>query len=76
MEASTLSHRAPILIDQGTADNFLAEQLYPELFAKMCDAASHPLTLRMQEGYDHGYFFIQTFMQDHLRHHALQLISL
>ncbi len=65
-----------ILIDQGTADPFLADgQLLPEKFAAASAAVHQPLVLRMQEGYDHGYYFIQTFMADHLRHHA-QALSL
>jgi S-formylglutathione hydrolase len=61
----------PILIDQGTADPFLAQQqLLPEVFEAACAKAGQPLILRMQEGYDHSYFFIATFMADHLRHHA------
>ena len=63
----------PILIDQGTADKFLAEQLYPQVFADSCRQSGTSCTLRMQEGYDHGYYFISTFMEDHLRHHAAQL---
>ena len=51
-----------ILVDQGTADKFLDEQLKPELLAAACKAAGQPLELRMREGYDHGYFFIQTFI--------------
>ncbi|MEI2415438.1 S-formylglutathione hydrolase [Orrella sp. JC864] len=62
-----------ILIDQGLADQFLAEQLYPEAFEAACQAVGQPLTLRRHEGYDHGYFFISTFMQDHLAFHASQL---
>jgi S-formylglutathione hydrolase len=65
----------PILIDQGTADQYLAEQLLPEKFAAAADKAGQPLKLRMQPGYDHGYYFIQTFMADHLRHHAEQLAA-
>jgi S-formylglutathione hydrolase len=61
---------APILIDQGTADQFLTEQLLPEKFAAAAAKTGQRLTLRMQPGYDHGYYFIQTFMADHLRHHA------
>ncbi|WP_353236610.1 S-formylglutathione hydrolase [Diaphorobacter ruginosibacter] len=65
---------AGILIDQGMADKFLMEkQLLPETFETACVKAGQPLTLRMQPGYDHGYYFIQTFMEDHLRHHAAQL---
>jgi S-formylglutathione hydrolase len=62
-----------ILIDQGLADKFLAEQLHPHLFEAACRAAGQPLTLRRQEGYDHGYYFISTFIADHLRHHARQI---
>lgn len=64
-----------ILIDQGTHDQFLEVQLHPETFADACQAAGQKLTLRMQPGYDHGYFFIQTFMADHLRHHAAALCA-
>ncbi len=64
---------APILVDQGTADRFLAEQLNPGLFADACRDAGQALELRMQAGYDHGYYFIQTFMDEHLRWHARQL---
>ena len=62
-----------ILIDQGLADKFLAEQLYPEAFEQACAQAGQPLELRRHEGYDHGYFFIQTFVADHLRFHRRQL---
>jgi len=62
-----------ILIDQGDADNFLDVQLRPELFAEACADVGQPLTLRMQPGYDHSYFFIATFIEDHLRHHAAAL---
>jgi len=61
---------AEILIDQGAGDSFLEEQLKPNLFQEACAKAHQNLTLRMQEGYDHSYFFIQTFIEDHLRHHA------
>jgi S-formylglutathione hydrolase len=63
-------HPAPILIDQGDADQFLAEQLKPQKFADAAAKSGQVLTLRMQPGYDHGYYFIQTFIPDHLRHHA------
>ena len=59
-----------ILIDQGGADPFLADQLRPELFAEACKDAGQPMELRYQPGYDHGYFFVATFIGDHLRHHA------
>lgn len=62
--------RLPLLVDQGGADTFLEEQLKPELLEAACAAAGHPLTLRMQPGYDHSYFFIASFMGDHIRHHA------
>ncbi|ANA34061.1 S-formylglutathione hydrolase [Ralstonia mannitolilytica] len=62
-----------ILVDQGEADKFLAEQLYPDDFAAACAAAGQPLQLRRHPGYDHGYYFIQTFIEDHLLHHAAQL---
>jgi S-formylglutathione hydrolase len=63
----------PLLVDQGTRDKFLAEQLLPEQLREACAAVGQPLTLRMQEGYDHSYFFVSTFMEDHLRHHAAAL---
>ncbi|WP_439134596.1 S-formylglutathione hydrolase [Pseudomaricurvus sp.] len=62
-----------LLVDQGDADNFLAEQLKPELLQQACEQAGVPLTLRMQPGYDHSYFFIASFIEDHLRFHAAQL---
>lgn len=75
-DASELMARAAnpfpegILIDQGLADKFLAEQLYPEAFEAACARAGQPLTLRRHAGYDHGYYFIQSFIADHLAHHA------
>lgn len=62
-----------ILIDQGLADKFLVEQLKPELFEAACRNVGQSLKLRRHGGYDHGYFFISTFMEDHLRHHAAVL---
>ena len=62
-----------ILVDQGDADQFLTEQLRPELLQAACLEAGIPLTLRMQHGYDHSYFFISTFLADHLRWHAAHL---
>jgi S-formylglutathione hydrolase len=59
-----------ILVDQGLADKFLAEQLHPHLLEQACASAGQPLTLRRHDGYDHGYYFIATFMEGHLRHHA------
>lgn len=61
---------AGILIDQGLADQFLESQLYPEVFEAACIAAGQPLTLRWHPKYDHGYYFIQSFIGDHIRHHA------
>ena len=66
-------HPHPILIDQGTADGFLDEQLKPALFEAACRDAGQPLELRMQAGYDHSYFFIATFMADHVAHAAKAL---
>ena len=65
--------RRPILVDQGLADRFLAEQLQPERFEAACAQAGQPLTLRRHAGHDHGYWFIATFVEDHLRHHAAHL---
>jgi S-formylglutathione hydrolase len=62
-----------ILIDQGTHDQFLTEQLKPELFEAACNTANVELKLRRQEGYDHSYFFIATFIEDHWRFHAENL---
>ncbi|AIO65268.1 S-formylglutathione hydrolase [Burkholderia oklahomensis] len=59
-----------ILIDQGLADSFLPTQLNPDAFEAACRAAGQPLTLRRHEGYDHGYYFISTFIADHIEHHA------
>ncbi len=59
-----------ILIDQGLADKFLPTQLHPEQFEAACAQIGQPLTLRRHEGYDHGYYFIQSFVADHLAHHA------
>jgi len=73
---ANLKERLPLLIDQGTSDEFLAAELSINAFAEKCEKHQHPLELRMQDGYDHSYFFISTFINDHIRHHAkaLQLI--
>jgi S-formylglutathione hydrolase len=63
-----------ILIDQGLDDKFRIEQLHPDAFEQACLAAGQSLTLRRHEGYDHGYYFIQTFIEDHIAHHARALI--
>lgn len=73
MENSSKPFPKGILIDQGLADGFLAEQLYPEAFEEACAAAGQPLSLRRHEGYDHGYYFISTFMRDHIAFHAERL---
>ncbi|NJL41130.1 MAG: S-formylglutathione hydrolase [Leptolyngbyaceae cyanobacterium SM1_4_3] len=65
----TAPSNRPILIDQGTADPFL-EQLLPHVFEQACAKVGQPLILRMQAEYDHGYYFISTFIEDHIRHHA------
>ena len=64
------AQRVPLLIDQGSADEFLAEQLYPKNLQAACTARNFPLTLRLQEGYDHSYHFISTFIGEHLAWHA------
>ena len=64
---------AHILVDQGEADGFLEEQLRPELLVAACQAAGQSLELRLRPGYDHSYYFIASFMEDHLRHHAAAL---
>lgn len=66
----------PLLIDQGRADQFLEVQLHPDKLEAACRAAGQPLTLRWHEGYDHGYYFIQSVLADHLRHHARTLEAL
>lgn len=63
----------PLLVDQGGADKFLAEQLHPELLEAACREGGQPLTLRRHPGYDHGYYFIASVVADHLRHHAAAL---
>ncbi len=68
--AATTSWRSPVLVDLGTADDFLEGQLKPELLKEACEAASIPLTLRMQEGYDHSYYFMASFMGEHIEHHV------
>ena len=65
--------RLPLLIDQGTEDKFLAEQLKPELLARECERAGHPIELRMREGYDHSYYFVASFIGEHIAHHARYL---
>lgn len=69
----TAEERLPLLIDQGDADQFLERELKPELLRSACAEVGHPLTLRMQPGYDHSYYTIATFLGDHLDHHAAAL---
>jgi len=69
------TEKLPLLIDQGTEDPFLSDQLKPGALEQACIASHYPLTLRMQDGYDHSYFFIATFIEDHLRHHARALLD-
>ncbi len=62
--------KLPLLVDQGDADEFLEIQLRPQLLQEAADAAGHPLTLRLQPGYDHSYYFIASFIGEHIAHHA------
>ena len=62
-----------ILIDQGANDQFLVEQLMPQKFEAACEEAKQPLTVKWRDGYDHGYYFISTYITNHLRHHAQAL---
>ena len=66
-------HGPPILVDQGTRDAFLDTQLKPTLLEDACHTADVPLQMRYRDGYDHSYFFIATFIDEHLRHHAEHL---
>lgn len=76
MAAQTVTPYPPgILVDQGLADRFLAEQLHPDAFEAACAAVGQPLTLRRHAGCDHGYYFIASVVDDHLRHHAGQLVA-
>jgi S-formylglutathione hydrolase len=68
-------HGAPLLVDQGTSDPFLDSQLRPELLRDACNASGVALDLRLRDGYDHSYFFIATFIEDHLRFHARHLTA-
>ncbi|TDB29126.1 S-formylglutathione hydrolase [Stenotrophomonas sp. ATCM1_4] len=64
------AERLPLLVDQGGADEFLQTQLRPQLLQAACAAVGHPLTLRLQPGYDHSYYFIASFIGEHIAHHA------
>jgi S-formylglutathione hydrolase len=72
---ATKRYPRPILIDQGDKDKFLAEQLKHAVFVEAARRSGSDVTYRLHQGYDHGYYFISTFMEDHLRHHARQLIT-
>ena len=74
-QCASAPYPAGILIDQGLGDKFLPTQLNPQLFEAACAQAGQPLTLRRHAGYDHGYYFIATFMAEHLAHHAQTLLS-
>ena len=65
--------KQPILVDQGTEDSFLKEQLKPELLSEACRNMQYPLKLNMREGYDHSYYFIASFIQEHIAFHTVQL---
>jgi S-formylglutathione hydrolase len=67
------TERLPLLIDQGESDDFLEGQLKPEALKRAAEAAGHPINLRLQPGYDHSYYFIATFIEEHLHHHAQAL---
>ncbi|MFC0679508.1 S-formylglutathione hydrolase [Lysobacter korlensis] len=67
------AERLPLLVDQGDADEFLEPQLQPQRLRDACDAAGYPLTLRLQPGYDHSYYFISSFIGEHIAHHAQAL---
>lgn len=67
------TEKLPMLIDQGDRDDFLESQLRPQLLQAQAEAQKHPLWLRLQPGYDHSYYFIASFIDDHLRHHAVAL---
>ncbi len=72
---ATASERLPLLVDQGDADGFLEEQLQPHRLQEACDAVGHPLTMRLQPGHDHSYYFIASFIGDHIAHHAAALAT-
>ena len=70
---ASATERLPLLVDQGEADEFLATQLQPQRLREACEAAGYPLELRMQPGYDHSYYFIASFIGEHIAHHAAAL---
>lgn len=72
---SKATKQIPLLVDQGLSDEFLENELRPELLKKACKKTGHPLTLNLREGYDHSYYFIASFVGDHIKHHAKELKS-
>lgn len=70
---ASAEEKLPLLVDQGGGDEFLDTQLQPQWLQAACTAAGHPLQLRLQPGYDHSYYFISTFIGDHIAHHAKAL---
>ena len=73
---SRVPSKANILVDQGSSDNFLAEQLEPSAFIDAAKGSGQKLSHRMQDGYDHSYYFVSTFMEDHIKHHVEELVQL
>lgn len=71
--AASTDWRRPVLVDQGSADEFLETQLKPHLLVDACSQVGIPITLRLQHGYDHSYYFIASFIGEHIAHHAAQL---
>lgn len=71
-----LSARQELFIDQGSADKFLRDQLMPEKLLDACERAGHPVVYRLREGYDHSYYYISSFIEEHLRYHARFLLGL
>jgi S-formylglutathione hydrolase len=72
-QVAQATKKIPLLIDQGDADEFLTTQLMPEKLQQACNKMNYPLNLRLQKGYDHSYFFIASFIEEHLRYHAEKL---
>jgi S-formylglutathione hydrolase len=69
----TAQERLPLLVDQGLNDEFVESQLRPELLRKVCEETGHPLTLNLRPGHDHSYYFIASFIGEHMAHHASAL---
>ena len=70
---SKVEKKIPLFVDQGSKDEFLNDQLQPETLQAACDKHDYPLTLRIQEGYDHSYFFVASMIEEHLQYHAKAL---